>query len=215
MRLVASLSLLVLAACGPNPCPANPVTPDVPSEYGALYNDFDAGRLAALFPANKPPKTALHQQNFADLRRQLGTCGAPEYMWSRAGATRWTYPCERGNLEASYALDADGHILSARTWAAGVPASEAMENAARSVLAELPLAADATRPYRHNLRSAQVRALGHCELLRPWAVSSRLSLFHARCESGKDVVLGVRMRAGKIVHAKIVDAATLHKGVPM
>lgn len=215
MRLVASLSLLVLAACGPNPCPSTPVTPDVPSEYGALINDFDATRLAALFPASKPPKTAVHEQNFAEMRRQLGTCGAPEYMWSRAGMTRWTYPCERGNLEASYALDADGKITSVRTYAAGVPASESMENAARSVLASLPLAADATRPYRHNLRSAQVQALGRCELLRPWAVSPHLSLFHARCEKGQDIVLGVRMRAGKIVHAKILPASTLHKGVPM
>jgi hypothetical protein len=225
MRLVvASLSLLVLAACGPNPCPdsrasTTTVTPDVPSEYGALYNNFDAARLAALFPAHRQPDLALHQKNFASLQQQLGACGAPEFMWTRetpAGkATRWSYPCERGNLEASFALDPAGRILKMRTLAAGVPASDAMNAAARSLLAELPLAADAIRPYANNLSDPSVRALGRCEVVRPWAVSSRLALFHARCETGKDVVLGLRLRHGKITRAMIEPAETLYMGVAM
>lgn len=215
MRLVASLSLFVLAACGPNPCPSTAVTPDVPGEFGALYNSFDADRLVAMFPADRLPNVAMHRENFAALRAQLGECGAPQFMWRHLDATRWTYPCDRGNLEISYALDTDGHIARLRSFAAGgVPANPAMDAAARSLLAELPVAADDTRPYRSNLSDPQVRALGRCELVAPWAVSSRLSLFHARCEGGEDVVLGVRMHKGKITRVKLAPGS-LYKGMPM
>lgn len=215
MRLVASLSLVVLAACGPNPCPSTAVTPDVPSEYGAVYNNFDAERLTALFPANRPPKLVPHQRTLARLHKQLGTCGAPQFMWRSGESTRWTYACERGNLEVTFVLNTDGQIVRGNVLAAGVPASPAMDAAARSVLAQLPLADDVTLPFTGNLSSPSVRAAGHCELVRPWAVGPALSLFHTRCESGQDMVLGVRMYKGKITRAKLVPTETIYKGMPM
>lgn len=215
MRLVASLSLFVLAACGPNPCPSTAVTPDVPSEYGALYNNFDAERLTALFPANHPPKVANHRRTLTNLRKQLGECGAPQLMWNSGRSTRWTYACERGNLEAAFALDADGHVVRMDALAAGVPASAMMDTAARSLLAELPLAAGATRPFKHNLSDPSVRAAGRCELVSTWAVGETLGLFHTRCESGQDMVLGVRMYKGEILRVKLVPTAKIYKGMPM
>lgn len=123
-------SLVLIGACGgPTPRPTPEVMPEVAAEYGALYNDWDEARFLALFAPEKAAKLSASpdpvghsREQFTWLRGQLGACGEPVFMWSAGKrSARWSYPCERGALEAQFTLDAAGHIVTVRTGAAGIP----------------------------------------------------------------------------------------------
>lgn len=109
--------------------------PEVAAEYGAMYNEWDEARMLALHTP-KAREKGVSPRHFQWLRGQLGECGEPQFMWSlgKRGA-RFTYPCERGALEAQFTLDEDGKIVWSRSGAVGVPVPAALQVAEEAVLA--------------------------------------------------------------------------------
>jgi hypothetical protein len=222
LRLFAAC-LIVLAACGgPTPRPTPEVMPEVAAEYGAIYNDWDEARYAALHQPETVAKWAKRadpyagtRRHFAWLNEQLGECGAPEFMWSSGKrSARFSYPCEHGALEAHFTLDAAGHIVSLRSAAAGIPTPPALLAAADALLASLPWTWDTSRPFKHNLNLYDALMLGHCTLLRPWVVGQHGGLFHARCDKG-DAVLRLGLNAdGTIWLAELLPGSS-YKGPPI
>lgn len=206
--------LLVLAACSPAPRPTPEVMPEVAAEYGAIYNDWDEARLLALYLPDAKID-ANHRQHFAWLHEQLGECGAPEFMWSfgKRGA-RFSYPCERGALEAAFILDATGHIVTTRSGAAEVPASPALLAAANAVLASMPWTLDTLRPFKHNLNLYGATRFGRCELARPWVVGQHGALLHVRCDAGPAVLRLYLHKDGTIASVELLPGES-YKGPPI
>lgn len=193
-RLFAAL---LVAGCSPAPRPTPEVMPEVAAEYGAVYNAWDEARLRALYPADARLNPEVTREHLAWLHARLGECGAPEFMWSFGKrAARFTHACERGALESSLVLDEAGHIVSARSGAAGIPTPPELLAAANAVLASLPWTWDTKRSFEHNLNLHAAIQLGRCELVRPWVVSERGGLFHVRCDGGRAVLrLGLHANA--------------------
>ncbi len=219
-------SLVLIGACGgPTPRPTPEVMPEVAAEYGALYNDWDEARFIALYSPEmaaklsaSPDAVGPSREQFTWLREQLGACGGPAFMWSAGKrSARWSYPCERGALEAQFTLDAAGHIVRVRTGAAGIPTPPALLAAAEVLLASLPWAWNTSHPFKHNLTLSTATKLGRCTLLQPWVVGhERGALFHARCEAGNDAVLRLGLnRDGTISLAELFPAQQLYKGPPI
>lgn len=213
LPLIASV-LWFTAACSESPRPTPEVMPEIAAEYGAIYNDWDEARLRALYvPGAKSPDHT--REHFAWLHEQIGTCGAPEFMWSFGKrAARFSYPCERGALEASIVLDETGHIVSLRSAAAGIPAPPALLAAADALLASLPWTWDTKRPFEHNLNFYDALQLGHCELARPWVIGQHGGLLHVRCDKGPAVLrLGLHDN-GTISVAELLPADS-YRGPPI
>lgn len=187
MRLLLSLAVMFVA-CAPVPRPTPEVMPEVAAQFGEIVNDWDEERMLALFSAERRTRGSS-AATFTWLHAQLGECGAPEFMWSFANrGARFSYPCERGALEASIILDETGHIVSLRSAAAGIPAPPALLAAADALLASLPWTWDTKRPFEHNLNFYDALQLGQCELARPWVISQHGGLFHVRCNKGPAVL---------------------------
>ncbi|MBK7825290.1 hypothetical protein [Nannocystis sp.] len=224
LRLLVTSLVLVGACGGPTPRPTPEVMPEVAAEYGALYNNWDEARFLALFTPEKAAKLSAlpdpvghSREHFTWLREQLGACGEPRFMWvADKRSARWSYPCERGALEAHFTLDAAGHIVRVRSGAAGIPTPPALLAAAKTLLASLPWAWNTSHPFKHNLTLSPATKLGHCTLLQPWVVGERGGLFHARCDNGEDAVLRLGLNAdGTISLAELFSAQKLYKGPPI
>lgn len=203
MRLFV-LACVVASACGE--APPSSVGEAAAAEFVAVYNDWDEGRFLALFARSGPALTRF-REHFAWLHDRLGDCGAPTLLWATgSNSTRWTHACERGALETWFELDADGKVLETASGAADEPPAEIRE-AATSVIASLPWAADAARPFATNLNDERVRSLGRCVVVRPWIHGPRVGLFLVACDAGR-AVFGVRLGAdGGINRAHVLAGA--------
>ena len=210
MRLLLSLAVMFVA-CAPVPRPTPEVMPEVAAQFGEIVNDWDEERMLALFSAERRTRGSS-AATFTWLHAQLGECGAPEFMWSFANrGARFSYPCERGALEAGFMLDEAGKIVDVDGGAAGIPAPEALQSAAEAVLASLPEGVDTPRPFRHEWSSA--RKLGKCQIVRPWTVRELVAVFHSECETGEAALLSVRVDPdGTIAYASLVRSATIYHG---
>lgn len=206
MRLLLLTSCLVLAACGGAPRSTPEVRLGVAAEFVAVYNDWDAPRAAALFAADSSKRASKLQKHFAWLEDQLGACGEPQYMYSTSNrGARYTYACERGSLETWLKLDKAGKILKMSSGATGVAAPPDLQEAARAVVASLPLSACPKPAFQTNLTTGWPNSLGSCTLGRPWVFGHTTGLFHVLCEGGKTAVLGVRVdKEGTLVRANLV-----------
>lgn len=158
---------------------------------GSLFNNFDDS-LAAEISKNSP---SLMEESFVWLRASLGECGDGEPMVVRnESRARYIYPCERGHLEAEFAVDADtGKIPGMLMGARGVPLEDAVRAAAEAVMRLF----DAWDPELfHRTFNAEKfdmedtkellvetrSEFGACTLGEPDLVSARGALIHLNCE---------------------------------
>lgn len=190
--------------------------PEVAAEFGEIHNDWDQARLFAMTtPEGQAESNPPHY--FRWLREQLGTCGAPTFMWAngKRGA-RFSYPCERGALEAEFMLDEFGKIVHMMASAADIPAPEALHSAAVAVLASLPWTPDTQRPFKTNLNQRAAIHFGGCELVRPWVVAERGALFHVQCDNGDPAILSIGVhKNGTLKTAELRPAYKIYKGPPV
>jgi len=216
MRIHILIASFVLVACGGGPRSTPEVMPKVAAEYVALYNEWDKARLLALFPADQPANAKRTRKHFAWLHEQLGACGEPQLMWStdKRGA-RWTHACERGALETWFRLDEAGQIVDLSVGAAGVQPPPAVQAAAEAVLASLPWAWDAERPFKHNLNLSDATRLGRCTLAQPWAFGPHQGLFHVRCEHGDARVFAIELDRNNTIARAVMMHASFYKGPPV
>lgn len=197
------LALLALTACSPDPGFRDML--EYADAYGAMYERADDTRLLVLY-APGPKTERVSAENVEWLRAQLGPCESPQLMWSTSPQDfRFRYPCERGALEAHFILDDHGEISKLRSGAADIATPEHMHSAAIAVLASLPWDVDVERPFFNNLRQPFARALGRCELVRPWVVGKYGGLFHVLCEGEQTAILrlGVRQN-GTLTNAELL-----------
>lgn len=166
----------VVAACSGGS--ASELLPHVASELVDVYGQWDTDRYVGLFAT---PRGALRSgESLAWLRDRLGECGAPEVMWSRGVLhTRFSAPCERGQLELDITLRRDGRIDRLHLGAAGVAAEQPLVGAVQRVVKALP---------RVEQTGLGDRSYGRCVFRRTWVVSQFAGLFHLECEAGPAVL---------------------------
>lgn len=208
-------SVVALAACGAEPPPTSDVMPRLASEYGASINAADAGRMLPYYaPGPRTERVSGHHARW--LHGRLGACGAPQLMWTdtERGA-RFTYPCERGSLEAHFIVDERGQISRLRSGAHGIATPTLLRNAVLALTASLPWSPETKYPFTNNLGSKNSRKLGSCEVLRPWVVGSHGGLFHLKCEHGDTAVLRVALNSkGTLSRADLLPG-DVYKGPPV
>src|SRR4051812_29995257 len=98
---VMLIGALALGACGDKKpeLDANDL-PRTAAEFVAVYNDWDAERMAALYA--KTPDLTDEQAELAWLHARLGDCGPPQLMWQyKLTRGRFAAACERGELQIS------------------------------------------------------------------------------------------------------------------
>jgi hypothetical protein len=207
------LSAMVCVGCGGVPRPTPEVMPEVAATYGALFNEGDEARLLALFTAERRAG-GLSWKSHVWLREQLGACGEPEFMWSFSNrGARFSYPCERGALEAAFVLDEAGKIVDMDMGAVGVPVAESLSSAAAAVLASLPEGAATPRPFKHNLDWGVAEKLGKCQVVRPWVVRELGAVFHLECVHGDAALLALRVHEdGTIAYVGLTRSAGAYRG---
>jgi hypothetical protein len=191
--------------------------PEVAAEFGAIYNDWDDARLLALFAPEARVSATGFRRRFDWIRDKLGECGAPAFMWSHGRRTaRFSYPCERGALEASFTLDAAGKVKTLLSGAAGVETPPDLLAAAETVLASLPWKPGTERPFVNNLYRYDATKLGSCTMLRPWVVAQYGGLFHVRCEKGDAAILRLALhKNGTIAEARLIPSNDNYNGPPV
>jgi hypothetical protein len=181
------IGALALAACGAR---AKPVldAEDLPrnaAEVVAVYNDWDAARLAALY--KQAPALEQERAEFEWLRERLGACEAPTLMWrSERTRGRFSASCERGELQISMRLDKRGRVKGTILSAAGVEAPAQVTAAQREVVAAMPFTQEiaGAKPWGKALRPRWARALGRCEVAGVRSVGARTGRYDLRCEHG-------------------------------
>ena len=205
----------MVVGCGAAPRSTPEVMPEVAAAYGEIFNDeaFDEERLLALFAAARRGE-GLPVTSHAWLQAKLGACGQPEFMWSFGNrGARFSYPCERGALEAAFVLDEAGEIVDMDVGAAGVPAAASLNHAAEAVLASLPAGAATPRPFKHNLDWGVAEQVGKCQIVRPWTVRELGAVFHLECEHGDTALLALRVHEdGMIAYAGLTRSAPVYRG---
>jgi hypothetical protein len=181
------IGALGLGACGDSkPTLDEQDLPRTVAEYVAVYNDFDADRLAALYA--EVPDLSRVEARLAWLKERLGACGEPRLMWQyKLTRARFSADCERGELEISMRLAADGRLHGTLDAAAGVVTPEPVERAMHEVLAVMPWKKDVAgaKPWGKALAPKWARKLGRCELAGVRTVSDHSGRFDLTCEHGK------------------------------
>lgn len=186
--LTSLIGALALGACGDGDKKPELDANDLPrtaAEFVALYNDWDAERMAALY--KKAPDLAKEQAKLGWLHDRLGDCGPPELMWQyKLTRGRFAAPCERGELQISMRLDRKGRLVGTLNGAVGVVTPEPVARAMHEVVTAMPWtrAGAGAQAWGKALAPRWARKLGACELAGVRSVTDTTGRFDLRCEHG-------------------------------
>lgn len=182
------IGALALGACGTatkKPVLDDNDLPRTAAEYVAVYNDWDADRLSALY--RKVPDVAKEQAELAWLHDRLGDCGEPELMWQyKQKRGRFAAKCERGELQISMRLDSKGRLVGTLNGAVGVETPEPVAKAMHDVVAAMPWtgAGAGKQAWGRSIKAKWARKLGRCELASVRSVTDTTGRFDLRCDNG-------------------------------